>query len=579
MQSAYQEWEQLEKKYQQAEKLWSVPLASLRKECERIEKIFLPKFLSHPRTDLDHMYAKRCQKALEELSHVLERRTAYARIVRMQVSNKGNVEDHYEVLRQLGETTLGGHVVLARHRRTKRLVAIKRSPLHMMCRCGKEFPLHETTVYRIFQRQAPWIPHPGWFLRLSPYQREGIQMRLTTAFNLPKEKREATLRQLKEKMCAKLHVSSDEANQLIKYYFLLSNCQEFFAQFGQYRNTGGPPLLGGGGGGSGEEKKASSINRSGHQHIAQFIEDFADEQNHYMVLELCNGGDFFAFVQKHRGISNQTMCGKFFVQLLSAVSHMHRLGLYHLDLSLEQMMISESSSSSSSSSSSPSSNQPDRELKLIDFGMTRFRLNSNKQSSSSSSSSSSPSDEDKKHTSSSSSSSSSSALFPGTNLGKPGYKPPEMWQKRPFDGEKVDVFCMGVILALMSLGWPPFQTSLHKEYFLVARGKLRGLMGRYGLHRQADAYTNSGLLDLITRMLAEDFTKRPTLAQIIEHPWVARYGAGPLLNELKSNYQQKKQQSSPEKKSDKSDMEVDDAAATQKSPASPAAAEGGGGRQ
>mmetsp|Transcript_11742 Transcript_11742/g.16239 ORF Transcript_11742/g.16239 Transcript_11742/m.16239 type:complete len:292 (-) Transcript_11742:836-1711(-) len=254
-----------------------------------------------------------------------------------------------------------------------------------------------------------------------------------------------------------------------------------------------------------------------------------------MVLELCNGGDFFAFVQKHRGISNQNMCGKFFAQLLSAVSHMHRLGIYHLDLSLEQMMISESSSSSSSSSSS----QPDRDLKLIDFGMARFRLDSNKQPSSSSSSSSSG---EEKQASSSSPSSSSPRLFPGINLGKPGYKPPEMWKERPFDGEKVDVFCMGVVLALMCLGWPPFATSLAKEYFLVARGKLRGLMGRYGLHRQADAYTNSGLLDLITRMLAEDFTKRPTLAQIIEHPWVRRYGAGPLLEELKSNYQQQQQQ-------------------------------------
>eukprot|EP00466_Bigelowiella_natans_P013007 jgi/Bigna1/72471/fgenesh1_pg.20_\ len=353
MQSAYQEWEQLEKKYQQAEKLWSVPLASLRKECERIEKIFLPKFLSHPRTDLDHMYAKRCQKALEELSHVLERRTAYARIVRMQVSNKGNVEDHYEVLRQLGETTLGGHVVLARHRRTKRLVAIKRSPLHMMCRCGKEFPLHETTVYRIFQRQAPWSHHPSfaWVFLLSGrvlFPRDvvilcvsptpladGRPMCFSSLFilggfvaqqidpapglvlaaeSLPKGGHSNALDNglqsakgeegghaaaVESRRCAqsftfrRMRYSASSvgsstscahgpcgawANQLIKYYFLLSNCQEFFAQFGQYRNTGGPPLLGGGGGGSGEEKKASSINRSGHQHIAQFIEDFADEQ-------------------------------------------------------------------------------------------------------------------------------------------------------------------------------------------------------------------------------------------------------------------------------------------------------------
>eukprot|EP00471_Norrisiella_sphaerica_P000642 CAMPEP_0184484978 /NCGR_PEP_ID=MMETSP0113_2-20130426/6631_1 /TAXON_ID=91329 /ORGANISM="Norrisiella sphaerica, Strain BC52" /LENGTH=536 /DNA_ID=CAMNT_0026866219 /DNA_START=752 /DNA_END=2362 /DNA_ORIENTATION=+ len=414
---------------------------------------------------------------------------------------------------------------------------------------SKEFPLHEAKIYRIFQDQNDLIPLPQWFQRLTPYMREAVGVKLVTTLTLAPREQESALQRLKQDLCTRFRIGASDAQHLIKHFSLLIRCQPFFALFGQYRKSRAGPInrpgasqgdknssgdeksklrRGNGSDGGGSSSSSGNDNtRGGHRHIAKFIEDYADQENYYMVLELCNGGDFFAHIQKNSGLSNQRVCCTYFVQLLHAVSYMHRRGLYHLDLSLEQMMLSEqpAAGASSSSSANRTNEQKLKLLKLIDFGMTR----------------SPPVD----------ARTGSPTLFAPCAYGKPGYKPPEMWQRRPFDGEKVDIFCLGVILALMALGWPPFKMSLSPEYILVARGDLAQLMRRYGLNTKAEEYTRSGLIDLITRMLASNFGDRPTLAEVIRHQWIRDNSPPEILRELLEIYRER----DPQEKKDEKDLD------------------------
>ncbi|GAB5369628.1 hypothetical protein AAMO2058_001421600 [Amorphochlora amoebiformis] len=275
--------------------------------------------------------------------------------------------------------------------------------------------------------------------------------------------------------------------QLVRYFVLLFECQSYFRFCPEPQTQASKhisrPLQGG-----------------GHRHIATYIDDFSDNTNHYMVLELCRGGDFFAFLKSQKE-QNEDVCGKFFGQLVSAVAFMHSCGVCHLDLSLEQMLIS-----------IPESDQElkDGSLKLIDFGQTRYFPKR-------------PRSGDTKET---------HGKFPGTFAGKDGYRAPEIWRRERYDGAKADVFSLGVILSLMVLGFPLFPSSLHLRYTYVIQGRTGDILRHFGRHEQAEALEKSGALDLIQRMLMPE-SQRLSLNELLSHRWFQRFVPKRLRDHIK----------------------------------------------
>ena len=49
--------------------------------------------------------------------------------------------------------------------------------------------------------------------------------------------------------------------------------------------------------------------------------------------------------------------------------------------------------------------------------------------------------------------------------GTPGYKAPEIWEGKGYNGEKVDTFALGVMLFTMVSGLPPFFEAKSKDVF------------------------------------------------------------------------------------------------------------------
>jgi len=84
---------------------------------------------------------------------------------------------------------------------------------------------------------------------------------------------------------------------------------------------------------------------SAHPNIVSMLKIVDDTDCTYVILEYCPEGDLFSNItEKGRYVSNDALVQKAFLQILNAVEHCHRLGIYHRDLKPENILVSNSGS-------------------------------------------------------------------------------------------------------------------------------------------------------------------------------------------------------------------------------------------
>lgn len=147
---------------------------------------------------------------------------------------------------------------------------------------------------------------------------------------------------------------------------------------------------------------------------------------------------------------------RLFRQLVSAVDYMHLNGVVHRDLKLENLLLDENI-----------------DLKLIDLGLGNFF--------------------DRKKLLES---------FCGTA----DYASPELWQGKRYVGPEVDIWSMGVLLFVFLTGKMPFLSPRH------------AVMGDFFF--PASPHVADSAKELIRRMLVADSSKRATMEEVRNHPWV-----------------------------------------------------------
>lgn len=229
------------------------------------------------------------------------------------------------------------------------------------------------------------------------------------------------------------------------------------------------------------------IHRSlSHPNIIKFHDLFQDEENMYFKLELCSNGVrynpvFFSirgrvFTLISLSLSRQSMndmirtrgrCldeeARFYmVQLLAACQYMHNNHVIHRDLKLGNIML-----------------DPNMNIKVGDFGLAALLKDA---------------EERKK-----------------TMCGTPNYIAPEILYQIDGSGHsfEVDVWSVGVILYTLLMGKPPFQTTSVSGIYEKIR------KNEYSIPE----YIHPAAADLIKRILTPDPSARPTLMQIMHHPW------------------------------------------------------------
>lgn len=114
------------------------------------------------------------------------------------------------------------------------------------------------------------------------------------------------------------------------------------------------------------------------------------------------------------------------------------------------------------------------------------------------------------------------------------YMAPEIKEQKTYDGMQIDIFSTAVILFIIVQGIFPFQEAKKDEFYysLLVKGDYDTYWSRTGGKDLSNEFK-----DLIVKMFSYDPSKRPTVKEIADHPWmkveinVAKVQSR-LLNEL-----------------------------------------------
>lgn len=188
-------------------------------------------------------------------------------------------------------------------------------------------------------------------------------------------------------------------------------------------------------------------------------------------MEFVNGGELLEHIERCEYLDEDETVW-IFRQTLAALLHCHRLGIHHRDLKPENILLQIT---------------PDDtiEVKLVDFGMAALQPR---------------------------------GKLLTTPCGSVHYAAPEVFEKC-YDGNKVDVWSLGVILYVMLLGRTPFsmpsEDSVYDSTVWCALIK----SGRYDLPE----HLSSEAKDLIRKMLVPNPKLRISLESVWHHPLLHKY--------------------------------------------------------
>ncbi|PKI84946.1 polo kinase [Malassezia vespertilionis] len=199
-----------------------------------------------------------------------------------------------------------------------------------------------------------------------------------------------------------------------------------------------------------------------HVHIVGFEDVFEDSENVYFVLELCHNGNMNDIV-KRRGRYSEAEARFFMIQILAGIQHMHNNSIIHRDLKLGNVFLDQN-----------------MRIKIGDFGLAALLKYP---------------EERKK-----------------TVCGTPNYIAPEiLYDQGEGHSFEVDIWSVGVILYTLLVGRPPFQTSnVQKIYDRIRRNE-------YEIPAEANLSVEAQ--GLIRQILSQRPSERPSLGEIMEHPW------------------------------------------------------------
>ncbi|CCH42946.1 Serine/threonine-protein kinase [Wickerhamomyces ciferrii] len=208
-----------------------------------------------------------------------------------------------------------------------------------------------------------------------------------------------------------------------------------------------------------------------HIYITRLYEVVVSEGMIWMVLEYCPGKELYDYVLGCGRIPIEN-AKRLFAQITSAVFYAHSLNCIHRDLKLENILLDKK-----------------KNAKLSDFGFTRECEQRN---------------------------------FLETVCGTTVYMAPELIKKEKYDGFKVDVWSLGVILYTMLYGQMPFDEDDEN-------------MTGFKIVNTEPIYKEDipqSAIDLIKRMLNKTPSQRPSTLEILNHPFLENEGLSNLESTL-----------------------------------------------
>jgi len=203
-----------------------------------------------------------------------------------------------------------------------------------------------------------------------------------------------------------------------------------------------------------------------HPHIVHLHEIVFLPEYICIVMDYCSNGDLYDFVASSGRVSER-QSRRFLAQLVDALQYLHRRGICHRDIKLENILLDENMN-----------------VKLADFGLCNTHS------------------------------------LVSTACGSPCYLAPEITSRAPYDGTKVDIWSLGIVLFALVAGMLPWPMSAGPDFCANARPA----------QIKFPAAFTYGLRSLISRMLEIDPAMRPTIDEVARAAWLEP-AAAPLDSE------------------------------------------------
>ncbi|CAC9508531.1 putative protein kinase [Leishmania infantum JPCM5] len=266
-----------------------------------------------------------------------------------------------------------------------------------------------------------------------------------------------------------------------------------------------------------------------HPHIVRLYSYFITPDCISLVLEYCSGGTLLSRLRaapQHR--LSERQASRYTRHVAKALTHLHGLGVAHRDLKLENVLI-----------------DADGIAKLADFGWSRPVVHPLPPSKSAATTQTAGDRNDvpcssAEHDTSNEDPTEGVAEGRRTVCGTLDYLSPEMVSGQAHSA-KTDVWSLGVMLAEMLTGTPPFYTeSTQQTLYAIQRlppnltglrpkGRGPGLTGSGAsatanvcLTLDEPVALSAGALSLIHAMLQKDPSARPTMQEVLSHAWLQK---------------------------------------------------------
>mmetsp|Transcript_18251 Transcript_18251/g.32762 ORF Transcript_18251/g.32762 Transcript_18251/m.32762 type:complete len:724 (-) Transcript_18251:631-2802(-) len=199
-----------------------------------------------------------------------------------------------------------------------------------------------------------------------------------------------------------------------------------------------------------------------HPNTIQLFDSFEDQQHVYMLMELATQGSLYDLIKA--GALDEALAKAYFAQVCEGLSYLHEKNIIHRDIKPENILLDKQG-----------------RIKLTDFGWSNYY--------------------------------NPESAVPRTTLcGTLEYLPPEMVAETGHN-TSADVWCLGVLLFEMLVGYTPFK-SPGKDRVLtnISKSKPRFPLSFPPLAKE-----------LILRMLEKNSNERISVGEIKEHRWLREH--------------------------------------------------------
>ncbi|XP_076000266.1 serine/threonine-protein kinase SIK3 homolog isoform X2 [Genypterus blacodes] len=208
-----------------------------------------------------------------------------------------------------------------------------------------------------------------------------------------------------------------------------------------------------------------------HPHIIRLYQVMETERMIYLVTEYASGGEIFDHLVAHGRMAEKDARKKF-KQIVAAVHFCHCRNIVHRDLKAENLLLDHNLN-----------------IKIADFGFSNLF---------------------------------SRGQLLKTWCGSPPYAAPELFEGKEYDGPKVDIWSLGVVLYVLVCGALPFDGSTLQNL------RARVLSGKFRI----PFFMSTDCEYLIRHMLILEPSRRLTMEQICKNKWMRQGDPDPDFDRL-----------------------------------------------